>query len=63
MDENKITAAVAACIADALWAANPYRSINEFLATLKRNGWSEEERIAVQTQLLLQLKQRRKAFK
>lgn len=61
MDENKITAVVVACMADALKSANPYRSINNSLAKLKQNGWTEEERVAVQSQLLQELKRRRKA--
>ena len=61
MDENKITAAVQACITDALNSGQPFRSINESLATLKRHGWTEEERLEVQTQVLQELKRRKNA--
>ena len=45
MDEHNITAAAQACIRDALKSDKPYRSINESLATLKRHGWTEVERL------------------
>ena len=60
MDENKITAAVIACMSDAIRSPNPFRSINDSLANLKRAGWSEEERVAVQSRVLQELKRRRK---
>jgi hypothetical protein len=59
MDEHNITAAVKACIRDALKSDKPYRSINESLAMLKRHGWTEAERLEVQTQVLQELRQRR----
>jgi len=59
MDENKITAVVVACMSEVVKSANPYRSINDSLAKLKRHGWSDEERLAVQTQLLQELKRRK----
>ena len=59
MDENKITAAVLACITDALKSDKPFRSINESLAMLKRHGWTEADRLEVQTQVLQELKRRR----
>jgi hypothetical protein len=61
MDEHKITAAVQACIRDALKSDKPFRSINESLTTLKRHGWTEEERLEVQTQVLQELKRRRRS--
>ena len=59
MEENKIAAAVQACITDALKSDKPFRSINEFLAMLKRHGWTEAERLEVQTQVLHEVKRRR----
>jgi len=59
MDENKISAAVQACITDALKSDKPYRSINDSLLMLKRLGWTEEERLEVQTRVLHEMKQRR----
>jgi len=59
MDENKIIAAVQACITDALKSDKPFRSINESLVMLKRHGWTEAERLEVQTQVLQELKRRR----
>jgi len=59
MDESEITAAVQACLSDALKSDKPFRSINDSLATLKRHGWTEAERIEVQTQVLQELKRRR----
>ena len=41
MDENKILAAVQACINDALKSDNPFRSINGSLAKLKLHGWTD----------------------
>jgi hypothetical protein len=60
MDEHNTIAAVQACIRDALKSGMPFRSINESLATLKRHGWTEEERLEVQTQVLQELKRRRR---
>jgi len=59
MDENKIAAVVQTCIRDALNSDKPYRSINDSLALLKSHGWSDEERLEVQTQLLQELKRQR----
>jgi hypothetical protein len=59
MDENKITAAAQACVSDALKSDKPFRSINESLAMLKRHGWTEAQRLEVQTQVLQELKLRR----
>ena len=63
MDEQgEIKAAVVKlCIADALKAENPYRSINNALAMLKRKGWSEADRVEVQMQVLEELRRRRQA--
>ena len=61
MEESKITAAVEACIKDALKSDKPFRSINESLAMLKLRGWTEAERLEVQTQVLQELKRRRNA--
>jgi hypothetical protein len=61
MEAEKIAAAVQRCVADAMKSQQPFRSINEFLASLKRQGWTEEERLAVQTKVLDALKQRRVA--
>jgi len=59
MDENKITAAVQACISDAFKSDKPFRSINDSLTMLKRHGWSEAERLEVQTRVLQEIKRRR----
>jgi hypothetical protein len=59
MEENKILATVQACISDARKTDKPFRSINESLALLKRHGWTEAERLEVQTQVLQELKRRR----
>jgi len=61
MDENKILAAMQACVNDALKSDKPYRSINDSLAKLKLHGWSEEERLVVQTQVLQEMKRRRES--
>jgi hypothetical protein len=61
MDESKISAAVQACIQDALKVDKPYRSINESLAKLKLHGLSEEERLEVQTRVLEEMKRRRQS--
>jgi hypothetical protein len=61
MDENKIVAAAAACIEDALKSDKPYRSINEALAKLKLHGWTDDERLEVQTRVLQEMKRRREA--
>jgi hypothetical protein len=59
MDQSKITAAVQACLTDALKSDKPIRSINDSLAMLKSHGWTEAERLEVQTQVLQELKRRR----
>ena len=61
MEAEKVATAVQRCVADVARSAQPYRSVNEFLASLKRQGWSDEDRLAVQTQVLDALKQRRLA--
>ncbi len=61
MEADKVAAAAQRCIADAMKSQQPFRTVNEFLASLKRQGWTEEERLAVQTQVLGALKQRREA--
>jgi hypothetical protein len=61
MEAEKVAVAVQRCVADAARAAQPFRSVNEFLASLKRQGWSDEDRLAVQSQVLDALKQRRLA--
>jgi hypothetical protein len=50
---------VQACLRDALQADKPFRSINDSLALMKRHGWSDEERLEVQTLVLQEMKQRR----
>ena len=50
-----------ACVNDALKSDKPYRSINDSLAKLKLHGWSEEERLVVQTQVLQEMKRRRES--
>ena len=52
MEENKIAAAVQACLNDALKSEKPYRSINDALAMLNLHGWPEDERLVVQMQVL-----------
>ena len=59
MDESKIAAAVDACIKDALKSDKPFRSINDSLAQLKLHGWTEAERLEVQTRVLQEMKRRR----
>ena len=59
MDESKTMAAVQACINDALQSEKPFRSINDSLAKLKLHGWTDAERLEVQTQVLLEMKRRR----
>jgi len=61
MDESRITAAVQQCITNALKSDKPFRSINDSLAMLKRHGWTEAERLEVQTRVLQELKRRRTA--
>jgi hypothetical protein len=61
MEAEQVAAAVQRCVAEAAKAQQPFRSVNEFLASLKRQGWSEDERLAVQTKVLDALKQRRLA--
>ena len=61
MDENKILAAVQACINDALKSDKPFRSINDSLARLKLHGWMEDERLEVQTRVLQEMKRRRES--
>jgi hypothetical protein len=61
MDENKISAAVQACVKDTLKSDRPFRSINDSLAKLKLHGWSDEERLVVQTQVLQEIKRRRES--
>ncbi len=61
MEADKVAAAVQRCVTDALKSQQPFRSVNEFLASLKRQGWSDDERLAVQTTVLEALKQRRQA--
>jgi len=61
MEADKIAAAVQQCLTEAARSQQPFRSVNEFLALLKRQGWPEEDRLAVQTKVLEGLKQRRLA--
>ena len=61
MDENKILAAVQACINDALKSDKPFRSINDSLAKLKLHGWTDAERLEVQTRVLQEMKRRRES--
>ena len=60
MDEHNIPAAVQACLRDAHKSDKPFRAINDSLATLKSRGWTEAERLEVQTQVLQELKRRRR---
>ena len=59
MEENKIATAVQACISAAVRSDKPFRSINESLNLLKRNGWTEAERLEVQTKVLQEMKRQR----
>jgi len=61
MDENKILAAVQACIKDTLKSDKPFRSINDSLAKLKLHGWTDAERLEVQTRVLQEMKRRRES--
>jgi hypothetical protein len=61
MEADKIAAAVQQCLAEAARSQQPFRSVNEFLASLKRQSWTEEDRLAVQINVLDALKQRRQA--
>ena len=61
MEAEKIAVAVQRCVADAMRSEHPFRAVNEFLASLKRQGWTEEGRLAVQTEVLDALKKRRLA--
>jgi hypothetical protein len=61
MDENKILAAAQACINDALRSDKPFRSINDSLAKLKLHGWTDAERLEVQTRVLQEMKRRRES--
>jgi hypothetical protein len=61
MEAEKIAAAVQQCLTETARSQQPFRSVNEFLASLKRQGWPEEDRLAVQTKVLDALKQRRQA--
>ena len=61
MEAEKIAAAVQQCLTEAARSQQPFRLVNEFLASLKRQGWAEEDRLAVQTKVLDALKQRRLA--
>ena len=61
MDENKILAAVQACINDTLKSDKPFRSINDSLAKLKLHGWTDAERLEVQTRVLQEMKRRRES--
>jgi len=59
MEPDKVAAAVQRCLADAARSQQSFRTVNEFLASLKLQNWSDEDRLAVQTQVLAALKQRR----
>jgi hypothetical protein len=61
MDEYKILAAVQACMNDALKSGKPFRSINDSLAKLKLHGWTDAERLEVQTRVLQEMKRRRES--
>lgn len=61
MDAEKVAVAVQRCVADAARSSQPFRLVNEFLASLKRQGWTEEDRLAVQTQVLAAIKERRES--
>jgi len=59
MDKNQITAKALECVSDAIRSDKPFRSVNDSLAMLKRHGWTDVERLEVQTQVLQELKRRR----
>jgi hypothetical protein len=59
-DSKMISAAVQSCLSEALRSDKPFRAINEYLATLKRLRWTDEERIQVQQQVLEEMKRRRR---
>jgi hypothetical protein len=59
MEANKVAAAVERCVSNAVKSERPFRVVNEFLAALKQQGWEEGDRLAVQTQVLAALKERR----
>jgi len=61
MEVDKVAAAVQRCVADATQSNQPFRTVNEFLTSLRRQGWSNADRLAVQTQVLAVLRQRRLA--
>ena len=61
MEAEKLAAEVQRCVAEAVKSQQPFRSVNEFLASLKRQGWTEDDRLVVQTKALEALKQRRLA--
>ena len=59
MDADKLASAAERCVADASRAEKPFRAVNEFLASLKKQGWGEAERLEVQVKVLEALKRRR----
>lgn len=61
MDANQIEAAVKNCVSQATTYSQPYRAVNEFLSSLKKQGWDENARLEVQTQVLAALKRRRES--
>jgi hypothetical protein len=58
---DRTTAAVEACVADAMKSERPFRQINDFLLLLKRSKWTEAELLEVQTRVLEGLKKRRQS--
>ena len=61
MDEKNVLAAVRACNTDAFKSDKPFHSINDSLANLKLQGWTEAEHLEVQTRVLQEMKWRRES--
>jgi hypothetical protein len=59
MDADQMSKAVERCLADARRSERPFRTVNEFLAALKLQGWDEAARAEVQSQVLAAMKRRR----
>ena len=59
MDAEKIATAIERCVADATRSERPFRTVNEFLAELKRQGWEEADRALVQAHVLEAIRRRR----
>jgi hypothetical protein len=59
MDESKITVVAQECFAVAIRSEHPFRAVNDFIRTLKRQGWKETELAEVQSRVLQGLKRLR----